>query len=118
MANQPTQIGKYQVVDQLGKGGMGVVYKAVDPRIGRSVAIKMMTGGFAENPDLLQRFYREAQSTGILQHPNIVIVHDLGDLDGNPYLVMEYLEGEALDKMISGRRKFTLVEKLEIIIQV
>src|SRR5258708_13491874 len=97
---------------------MGVVYKAVDPRIGRSVAIKMMTGAFAENPDLLQRFYREAQSTGILQHPNIVIVHDLGDLDGSPYLVMEFLEGEALDKMIAGRRQMSLVEKLGIIIQV
>src|SRR5216684_3935089 len=117
-AEQITQIGKYQVVDTLGRGGMGVVYKAVDPRIGRMVAIKMMTGGFAENPDLLQRFYREAQSTGILQHPNIVIVHDLGDMDGNPYLVMEYLEGEALDKMIAARRNFSLVEKLDIIINV
>src|SRR6266404_1811094 len=117
-AEQITQIGKYQVVEVLGKGGMGVVYKAEDTRIGRMVAIKMMTGAFAENPDLLQRFYREAQSTGILQHPNIVIVHDLGDLDGNPYLVMEYLEGEALDKMITSRRKFSLVEKLDIIINV
>src|SRR5947207_10450481 len=97
--NQLTQIGKYQVVDVLGKGGMGVVYKATDPRIGRTVAIKMMTGAFAENPDLLQRFYREAQSTGILQHPIIVIVHDLGALEVNPYLVMEYLEAEALDNM-------------------
>src|SRR5947209_7320438 len=117
-SQQPAEIGKYKVVEVLGKGGMGVVYKAMDPRIGRTVAIKMMTGAFAENPDLLQRFYREAQSTGILQHPNIVIVHDLGDLDGNPYLVMEYLEGEALDKMIAGRRQFSLVEKLDIIVHV
>ena len=103
---QPTvnKIGKYEVVDVLGKGGMGVVYKATDPRIGRLVAIKMMTGGFAENPDLLKRFYREAQSTGMLQHPNIVIVYDLGDQEGNPYLVMEYLQGEALDRLIASRR--------------
>jgi serine/threonine protein kinase len=117
MAPTIEQIGKYKVVDVLGKGGMGVVYKAEDTRIGRMVAIKMMTGAFAENPDLLQRFYREAQSTGILQHPNIVIVHDLGDLDGSPYLVMEYLEGEALDKQIAARRQMSLVEKLGIIIQ-
>ncbi len=116
-ANLLSKIGKYDVIDVLGKGGMGVVYKAQDPRIGRTVAIKMMTGAFAENPDLLQRFYREAQSTGILQHPNIVIVHDLGDLDGSPHLVMEYLEGEALDKLIASRRAVSLVEKLDIIIQ-
>ncbi|MGH9492121.1 MAG: protein kinase domain-containing protein, partial [Terriglobales bacterium] len=116
---QPTvnKIGKYEVVDLLGKGGMGVVYKATDPRIGRLVAIKMMTGGFAENPDLLKRFYREAQSTGMLQHPNIVIVYDLGDQDGNPYLVMEFLEGEPLDKMISTRRELSMVQKLDYIIQ-
>ncbi len=112
-----TKIGKYDVVDVLGKGGMGVVYKAMDNRIGRLVAIKMMTGGFADNPDLLKRFYREAQATGMLQHPNIVIVYDLGDQDGNPYLVMEYLEGEPLDKAIQQRRELSMVEKLGYIIQ-
>ena len=116
---QPTvnKIGKYEVVDVLGKGGMGVVYKATDPRIGRLVAIKMMTGGFADNPDLLKRFYREAQSTGMLQHPNIVIVYDLGDQEGNPYLVMEYLQGEPLDKLIATRRELSMVQKLDYIIQ-
>ncbi len=112
-----TKIGKYDVIDILGKGGMGVVYKAMDNRIGRLVAIKMMTGGFADNPDLLKRFYREAQATGMLQHPNIVIVYDLGDQDGNPYLVMEYLEGEPLDKIIQQRREVSMVEKLGYIIQ-
>ena len=116
---QPTvnKIGKYDVVDVLGKGGMGVVYKATDPRIGRLVAIKMMTGGFADNPDLLKRFYREAQSTGMLQHPNIVIVYDLGDQEGNPYLVMEYLQGDPLDKLIASRRELSMVQKLDYIIQ-
>ncbi|MDP9269074.1 MAG: protein kinase [Acidobacteriota bacterium] len=116
-ANTLTKIGKYDVVDVLGKGGMGVVYKAMDNRIGRLVAIKMMTGGFADNPDLLKRFYREAQSTGMLQHSNIVIVYDLGDQDGNPYLVMEFLEGEPLDKVIATRREISLVQKLDYIIQ-
>jgi len=117
MASTVTKIGKYDVVDVLGKGGMGVVYKAMDNRIGRLVAIKMMTGGFADNPDLLKRFYREAQSTGTLQHPNIVIVYDLGDQEGNPYLVMEFLEGEPLDRLIASRRELTLVQKLDYIIQ-
>ncbi|HZR27788.1 MAG TPA: protein kinase, partial [Terriglobales bacterium] len=81
------------------------------------VAIKMMTGGFAENPDLLKRFYREAKSTGMLQHPNIVIVYELGDHEGNPYLVMEYLEGEPLDKIIAARREISVVEKLGYMIQ-
>jgi serine/threonine protein kinase len=118
MAN-PTlsKIGKYDVVGILGKGGMGVVYKAMDNAIGRPVAIKMMTSGFAENPDLLQRFYREAKSTGTLQHPNIVIVHDLGEHAGNPYLVMEFLEGEPLSEMIATRQKLSLSRKLGYIIQ-
>ncbi len=117
MAQAPAKIGKYEVVSTLGKGGMGVVYKGQDPMIGRMVAIKMMTGGFQDNPDLLKRFYREAQSTGMLQHPNIVIVYDLGDWEGNPYLVMEYLEGEGLDKIISTRRDVSLVQKLHYIVQ-
>ncbi len=118
MAPPPVQkINKYDVVDVLGKGGMGVVYKAMDPMLDRLVAIKMMTGGFAENPDLLKRFYREAKATAMLQHPNIVLVHDLGEFDGNPYLVMEFLEGEALDKLIASRRELSLVQKLDYIIQ-
>ena len=112
------QIGKYDVIDVVGRGGMGVVYKAVDPAIGRTVAIKMMTGAFADDADLLNRFYREARSTGNLQHPNIVTVHDLGDLDGNPYLVMEFLEGESLETIILARRPMSLIDKLGIIVQV
>src|ERR1700747_737725 len=98
------KLGKYDVLDVIGRGGMGVIYKAVDPGIGRVVAIKMMTGAFLENPELLQRFYREAQSAGKLQHPNIVTIYDLGVQDGNPYLVMEFLEGDSLDALISTRR--------------
>src|SRR5437868_7284637 len=112
-----TKIGKYDVIEVLGKGGMGVVYKAMDNLIERIVAIKMMTGGFAENPDLLKRFYREAKSTGMLQHPNIVIVYDLGDHEGNPYLVMEFLDGEPLDKIIASHREISIVEKLGYIMQ-
>ena len=113
-----TKIGKYDVIDVLGEGGMGIVYRAVDNRIGRLVAIKMMTGGYADNPDLLKRFYREAQSAGSLQHPNIVIIYDLGEEGGNPYMVMEYMPGEPLDKIIDIRRPMSIVDRLGIIIQV
>ncbi len=113
-----TKIGKYQVLDVIGRGGMGMVYKAVDPTMGRPVAIKTVTGAFSDDPLLLKRFYREAHSTGKLQHANIVTVYDLGDQDGTPYLVMEYLEGESLETVIKERRPFTLAEKLNIILQV
>jgi eukaryotic-like serine/threonine-protein kinase len=114
----PGKIGKYEVTRIIGRGGMGVVYQATDPHLDRRVAIKMITGAFAEDPDMLKRFFREAQSLGSLQHPNIVTVFDLGDYNGNPYLVMEYLEGEGLDAVLSNRRQLSLLEKITVVIQV
>ncbi len=118
MVAKPSKIGKYDVIDVIGRGGMGVVYKANDPHLNRLVAIKMMTGGYSDNPDLLKRFYREAQSTGNLQHPNIVTVYDLGDLEGNPYLVMEFLEGESLDAVINSHNPLSLITKINFICDV
>ena len=118
MAGHPTKIGKYEVAGVIGRGGMGVVYKAVDPQIGRFVAIKMITAGFSGDQDLLKRFYREARSTGSLQNPNIVTVFDLGEQDGNPYLVMEYLEGTSLESILSTHRPLSLMAKLRIILDV
>src|SRR4051812_28943679 len=117
-SNVITKIGKYDVTEKLGEGGMGIVYKAVDPGIGRAVAIKMMTGNFADNPDLLKRFQREAQSAGTLQHRNIVIIYELGTENGHPYMAMEYLSGESLEHIVSTRKRMSLVEKTEIMIQV
>src|ERR1700689_131841 len=116
--NIPKKGGKYAVLDVVGRGGMGVVYKATDPGIGRLVAIKMMTVGYADDSELLKPFYREGQAAGKLQHPNIVTIYDLGDEDGNPYMVMEFLEGESLDSMIASRRVVSLEQKLHIAIQV
>jgi len=113
-----TKIGNYDVVGVIGEGGMGIVYKGIDPRIGRPVAIKMMTTGFSKNEDALARFYTEARFVGKLQHPNIVVVYDLGDQDGTPYLIMEYLDGESLDKLITARRELSMVEKVHIIVRV
>jgi len=117
-SNGPKKIGKYDVEKIIGRGGMGVVYKAIDAALGRPVAIKMMTASYAEDADLLKRFYREAQFTGNLHHPNIVTVYDLGDLEGNPYFVMEFLEGESLDSIIGSRREVSLLQKLSYITQV
>jgi serine/threonine protein kinase len=114
----PTKLGKYEVLEVVGQGGMGVVYKAVDPEIGRLVGIKMMTSAVLNDPVLLKRFYREAQSAGKLRHPNIVTIYDLGVQEATPYLVMEFLEGESLDVALRSGRTLTLEEKLNIVIQV
>jgi len=116
--NIPKKLGKYDVLEVVGRGGMGIVYKATDPGIGRLVAIKMITVGVANDSELLKRFYREAQSAGKLQHPNIVTIYDLGDQDGNPYMVMEYLEGESLESIIASRRSVPLEQKLNTVVQV
>lgn len=115
---EPFKIGKYDVVDVIGRGGMGVVYRAKDPQLGRLVAIKMMTSGIGEDPELVQRFFREARSTASLQHPNIVTVYELGDYSGNPYLAMEYLEGCSLDSILASHQPLNLVEKLGIMVEV
>lgn len=114
----PKQLGKYEVLGVVGRGGMGVVYKAVDPEIGRLVGIKMMTSAVINDPVLIKRFYREAQSAGKLQHPNIVTIYDLGIHEAMPYLVMEFLEGESLDVALRSGRTLPLEEKLSIVIQV
>jgi serine/threonine protein kinase len=113
----PKRIGTYDIVGVIGRGGMGTVFKGIDPRIGRSVAIKVLTAA-PDDPDLLQRFYREAKYTGSLQHQNIVTVYELGHENGAPYLVMEYLEGVSLDAVIESAKPLPLAEKLGIIVQV
>ena len=112
------RIGKYEVIDLLGRGGMGMVYRAFDRQLNREVAIKTVTEGFTRDPEMLQRFYREAAKTGALKHPNIVIVYDLGEQDGFPYIVMEYLAGDPLDKVIQSGKPLAFAAKLQIIEQV
>ncbi len=119
MSTQPlTRIGKYEVTGLLGRGGMGLVYRAFDKHLGREVAIKTITEGFAGDPEMLERFYREAAKTGMLKHPNIVTVYDLGEQEGFPYIVMEYVAGEALDRMIQSARPLPLAFRLKIVEQV
>src|ERR1700730_586803 len=112
------RIGKYDVIDLLGRGGMGLVYRAFDRQLNREVAIKTVTEGFTGDQEMLQRFYREAAKTGALKHPNIVIVYDLGEQDGFPYIVMEYLSGDPLARIIQSAQPAPLAYKLKIIEQV
>jgi len=112
------KIGKYEIIAELGQGGMGVVYKARDPFIGRLVALKTVTPELVSNPEILERFYREAQSAGVLQHPNIVTIYDLGEADGRPYIAMEFVEGENLQNIINRRAKIPLAAKLKLVQQV
>jgi serine/threonine protein kinase/uncharacterized protein YbaR (Trm112 family) len=97
------KLGKYEVLGELGHGAMGVVYRARDPIINRLVALKTITTGVANDAALLQRFYREAQSAGGLQHPNIVTIYDMGQEGDTPYIAMELVDGENLEQVISRR---------------
>jgi serine/threonine-protein kinase len=113
-----SKIGKYEIVAELGQGGMGVVYKARDLILERLVALKTVTPELVSNPEILKRFYREAKSAGALQHPNIVTIYDLGAADGRPYIAMEFVEGESLQDIISRRAKIPLAAKLKLVQQV
>ncbi len=91
-----TRLGPYEILSPLGAGGMGEVYKAKDTRLDRTVAIKVLPDHVAANPEARQRFEREARAVSSLNHPNICVLHDIGQQDGIDFLVMEYLEGETL----------------------
>ncbi len=111
------QIGRYEIVEEIGRGAMGVVFKGRDPLIGRAVAVKTITSGVAESSDLLERFYREARAAGGLQHPNIVTIYEMAESGGAPFIAMEYLEGESLEKLISRKPTLPLSTKLDYIVQ-
>ena len=96
---------------------MGVVYRARDPIINRLVALKTITTGLADDPSLLQRFYREAQSAGGLQHPNIVTIYDMGEEQNTPYIAMELIDGESLEQTIARRTTLPLALKLTYALQ-
>src|ERR1700694_3822843 len=97
-----TRLGPYEILAPIGAGGMGEVYRAKDPRLGRDVAIKVLPSSFSADPDRLRRFEQEARSAGLLNHPNITAVYDIGTENQAPYVVTELLEGETLRGALAG----------------
>jgi serine/threonine protein kinase/Tol biopolymer transport system component len=112
-----TQLGPYEIVSALGKGGMGEVYRATDTRLDRTVAIKVLPEHLADRADLRERFEREAKAVSSLNHPHICTLHDIGEQDGIHYLVMEYVDGETLQQRLEKGR-LPLDQALEYAIQI
>jgi eukaryotic-like serine/threonine-protein kinase len=113
--------GRYEIVGEVGRGAMGVVYKAIDPVIGRTVAVKTIrlseAGTGLSRPELLSRFQTEARAAGLLTHPNIVVVYDAGEEDGLYYITMELVEGKSVQALLDEGQKFSLPRVLRIMDQ-
>ncbi|MGH8680604.1 MAG: serine/threonine-protein kinase [Burkholderiales bacterium] len=116
----PRTLGRYQILSLLGEGGMGCVYKALDPVIGRTVAIKTLTVGLSEEElaEFKRRFLREARTAGRIAHPNVVTMYDVGEADGTPFIAMEYVEGRTLRSILDAEGALAPERACRIAVQV
>ena len=114
MFESGTALGHYEVLSPLGRGGMGEVYRAKDRTLGREVAIKVLPDAFGHDPVRVARFKQEARAAAALNHPNICAIHEVGDHDGQPFIVMELLRGQTLEARLSSRGRLESDEVLEL----
>lgn len=115
--NPGTRLGPYEIISSIGAGGMGEVYRAMDARLSREVAIKVLPREFSTDADSLRRFEQEARAAGALNHPNILVIYDVGTDNGSPYVVAELLEGETLRDRI-GNAALPLRKALDYALQI
>ncbi len=112
MMNTPERIGRYEVLGRIAQGGMGAVYRAWDPQLDRTIAIKLM---IHDSDELRERFSREARSVARLRHRNIVTIFDVGDFEGQPFIAMEYVEGSTLADLIRKKEPLAMARRLELV---
>src|SRR5215469_17447730 len=120
MVSTVEKVGRYEIVGELGRGAMGLVYRAVDPNIGRTVALKTMRLDVhgMDHDELLRRFRYEAKAAGAMNHPNIVTVYDADEVDGLFYIAMEYLEGQTLQSIMLEKQLIAAEQIVEVAKQV
>jgi serine/threonine-protein kinase len=107
-------VGRYQIIERIGQGGMGTVYRGFDPLLERMVAVKVIAENFGDSQELRERFFREARAAGQLSHKNIIVIHDLGEADGQPFLAMELLEGTTLEMRMRSAGRLPLHDAVRI----